>query len=47
MWTSLLGYLLIGINYILRTVAIMLVDKIAYSTETVRLSKTTSVTFWV
>ena len=47
LWTSALSYLLIGINYILRTVCIMLVDWIGYSTETVRLSKTTTVTFIV
>lgn len=47
LWTSALSYLLIGINYILRTVCIMLVDWIGYSTETERLSKTTTVTFIV
>jgi hypothetical protein len=47
LWTSALSYLLIGINYILRTVCIMLVDWIGYSTETIRLSKTTTVTFIV
>lgn len=47
MWTTALSYLLIGINYILRTVCIMLVDWIGLPTETQRLSKTTSVTFWV
>lgn len=46
-WTSALSYLLIGINYVLRTICIMLVDWIGYSTETVRLSKTTTVTFIV
>ena len=46
-WTSALSYLLIGINYILRTVCIMLVDWIGYPTETERLSKTTTVTFIV
>lgn len=46
-WTSALSYLLIGINYILRTVCIMLVDWIGFDTETVRLSKTTTVTFIV
>jgi len=46
-WTTALSYLLIGINYILRTVCIMLVDWIGYSSETVRLSKTTNVTFFV
>jgi hypothetical protein len=47
LWTSALSYLLIGINYVLRTVCIMLVDWIGYSTETERLSKTTTVTFIV
>ena len=47
MWTTALSYILIGFNYILRTVCIMLVDWIGYDTETMRLSKTTSVTFWV
>lgn len=47
LWTSALSYLLIGINYILRTVCIMLVDWIGFSTETVRLSKTTTITFVV
>lgn len=46
-WTTALSYLLIGINYILRTICIMLVDWIGYSTETIRLSKTTNVTFIV
>ena len=46
-WTTALSYILIGLNYILRTVCIMLVDWIGYSTETVRLSKTTSITFYV
>ena len=46
LWTTALSYLLIGINYVLRTVCIMLVDWIGFSTETVRLSKTTTIT-WV
>lgn len=46
LWTTALSYLLIGINYILRTICIMLVDWIGFSTETVRLSKTTTVT-WI
>ena len=46
-WTTALSYLLIGINYILRTVCIMLVDWIGYATETERLSKTTTITFIV
>ena len=45
LWTSALSYLLIGINYILRTICIMVIDCIRYSTETERLSKTTTVTF--
>jgi len=47
LWTSALSYLLIGINYILRTVCIMLVDWIGFATETGRLSKTTTITFLV
>lgn len=47
LWTTALSYLLIGINYVLRTVCIMLVDWIGFSTETVRLSKTTTITFVV
>lgn len=46
-WQTALSYLLIGINYVLRMVCIMLVDWIRYPTETERLSKTTSVTFYV
>ena len=46
-WTTSLSYLLIGINYILRTICIKLVDMIGYSSETVKLSKTTNVTFYV
>ena len=46
-WTTALSYLLIGINYILRMVCIMLIDWIGYPTETERLSKTTNVTFFV
>lgn len=45
--TSALSYLLIGLNYVLRMVCIMMVDWIGYPTETERLSKTTSVTFFV
>ena len=47
LWTSALSYLLIGINYILRVVCIMLVDWIGFNTETERLSKTTTITFVV
>lgn len=46
-WTTSLSYLLIGINYILRTICIKLVDWIGYDSETVKLSKTTNVTFFV
>ena len=46
-YTTALSYLLIGINYILRTVCIMLVDWIGFATETERLSKTTTITFIV
>jgi len=46
LWTTALSYLLIGINYVLRTVCIMLVDWIGFDTETLRLSKTTTIT-WV
>ena len=45
--TSALSYILIGVNYILRTICIMLVDWIGYDTETERLSQTTNVTFYV
>ena len=45
--TTSLSYLLIGFNIILRTVCINLIDWIGYDSETVRLSKTTSVTFFV
>ena len=47
LWQTALSYILIGINYILRMVCIMLVDWIGFPTETERLSKTTSVTFYV
>lgn len=47
LWTTALSYLLIGLNYVLRTVCIMLVDWIGFATETVRLSKTTTITFLV
>lgn len=46
-WTSSIAYFLVGTNYILRTICITLVDWIGYSTETVRLEKTTTVTFLV
>ncbi len=42
-----LTYVLTGINFILRTVCIMLIDWVGFATETERLSKTTTVTFLV
>ena len=47
LWTTALSYLLIGLNYVLRTICIMLVDWIGFATETMRLSKTTTITFLV
>lgn len=44
-WTNALSYFIVGINYVLRVVCIMLVDWIGYRTETMRLEKTTTVTF--
>lgn len=42
-----LSYVLTGINFILRTVCIMLINWVGFNTETERLSKTTTVTFLV
>ena len=42
-----LSYVLAIINYILRTVCIMLIDWVGFATETERLSSTTTVTFLV
>ena len=42
-----LSYVLTGINFVLRTICIMLIDWIGFATETERLSKTTTVTFLV
>ena len=47
LWTTALSYLLIGINYILRTICIMLVTWIGFKTETEQLSNITTVTFIV
>ena len=44
-WTNSIAYFLVGVNYALRVICIMLVDWIGYDTETVRLEKTTTVTF--
>ena len=40
-----MSYFLVGYNYVLRMICIMLVDWIGFETETVRLSKTTMQTF--
>jgi hypothetical protein len=45
-WTNSIAYFLVGINYILRVFCIMLVDWIGYNTETIRLERTTTVT-WI
>ena len=44
-WTKSLSYILVGVNYILRVVCIMLINWIGYKTATERLEKTTTVTF--
>jgi len=44
---SALSYVLTTINFILRTVCIMLIDWVGFATETERLSKTTTITFVV
>ena len=42
-----LSYVLTGINFVLRTACIMLIDWVGFNTETKRLMKTTTVTFLV
>lgn len=44
-WTNSIAYFLVGVNYFLRVACIALVDWIGYRTETVRLEKTTTVTW--
>lgn len=48
-WATILqtsfSYLLIGFNYVLRTVVIMVVTKIGYATYTAELERITTVTF--
>ena len=44
-WTKSISYFLIGTNYILRTVCIILVNWVGYETETEKLERTTTVTF--
>lgn len=43
--SSSLSYILIGFNYILRTIVIMVVTKIGYATQTGQLERITTVTF--
>ena len=44
-WTNAISYFLVGTNYFLRTACIMLVEWVGYATETVKLERTTTVTF--
>ena len=44
-WTNAIAYVLVGINYVLRVACIALVDWVGYDTETVRLERTTTVTW--
>ena len=47
LWLNSLKYFITGVNYILRTVCILLVAWIGYPTETEKLEMTTKVTFFV
>jgi len=44
---SSLGYIITGVNYLVRTIMIMLITWIGYSSETVLLAKITSFTFFM
>jgi hypothetical protein len=44
---SILGYIIVGVNFIIRTVMIMLLSWIGYASETEKLSKITSFTFYM
>ena len=44
-WTNGITYFLIGSNYLLRTFCIMLVSWVGYSTETIKLERSTTATF--
>ena len=46
-WVNSLKYVITGVNYILRTVCIALVNWIGYATESMKLHQTTNVTFYV
>lgn len=46
-WVNSLKYVITGVNYILRTVCIALINWIGYSTESMKLQQTTNVTFYV
>lgn len=46
-WTESIAYILVGLNYVLRTACIMLVQWIGYHTETMKLERTSTVTFLV
>ena len=42
-----LGYIIVGVNFIIRTVMIMLLSWIGYSSETVKLARITNFTFYM
>jgi len=42
-----LGYVIVGVNYIIRTCMIMMLTWIGYDSETEKLSKITSFTFYM
>jgi len=44
---NLLSYIIVGINYIIRTIMIMLLSWIGYSSETDKLTKITTFTFYM
>ena len=44
-WTKGISFFLIATNYVLRTICIMLVSWVGYSTETIKLERSTTVTF--
>jgi len=44
---NLLGYIIVGVNFVIRTIMIMLLSWIGYSSETDKLSKITNFTFYM
>lgn len=44
---SCLGYVIVGVNYVIRTLMIMMITWIGYSSETEQLTKITSFTFYM